>query len=151
MRPRTARRSLSARQRQVIITRAGGCCEYCRSPDRYAPDPFLVDHVQPRARGGSHDLSNLAYACAGCNGRKYAATMARDPATGAEVPLYNPRQQRWEEQFAWSNDFTHIVGRTPTGRATVERLDLNRPHLVRLRRRLYALGDHPPPGLAPGE
>src|SRR5207249_950608 len=62
----------------------------------------------------------------GCNGRKYVAVRAWDPATGVEAPLYNPRKQRWEEQFTWSADFTRIIGRTPTGRATVVRLGLNR-------------------------
>ena len=118
--------------------------EYCRSPDRYAPDPFPIDHIQPQSRGGSHRLSNLAYACAGCNGRKYTATEARDPATGEVAPLYHPRQHRWEEHFAWSDDGTLLVGRTPTGRVTIARLELNRARLVALRRLLSAVGEHPP-------
>jgi hypothetical protein len=37
-----------------------------------------------------------------------------------------------------------IVGLTPTGRATIEALKLNREPLVNLRRLLYAAGEHPP-------
>ncbi len=46
--------------------------------------------------------------------------------------------------FAWSADFSLIIGLTPTGRATVEALQLNREGVVNLRRALYALGEHPP-------
>jgi hypothetical protein len=59
-------------------------------------------------------------------------------------PLYHPRQQRWQEHFAWNEDFTLIVGITPTGRTTVETLKLNREGLVNLRQVLYAMGEHPP-------
>lgn len=44
----------------------------------------------------------------------------------------------------WSSEFTRILGVTPTGRATVEALLLNREGVVNLRRALYALGEHPP-------
>jgi hypothetical protein len=60
------------------------------------------------------------------------------------VPLFNPRQQRWDEHFAWSEDSLRITGLTPVGRATVEALQLNREGLVNMRRVLYAVGEHPP-------
>jgi 5-methylcytosine-specific restriction endonuclease McrA len=142
-------RTPSARQRQAVARRARRLCEYCRSPDRYAPDPFSIDHVQPQARGGSHRISNLAYACAGCNGRKHTAIEARDPATGEIVPLYHPRRDRWSDHFAWSEDSAEILGHTAVGRATIARLELNRPHLTNLRRLLHAIGVHPPPEIEP--
>jgi hypothetical protein len=37
-----------------------------------------------------------------------------------------------------------LVGLTPTGRATVETLKLNREGLINLRRVLYVMGEHPP-------
>jgi len=37
-----------------------------------------------------------------------------------------------------------IIGLTPSGRATVEALDLNRSSLINLRRVLRASGEHPP-------
>jgi hypothetical protein len=37
-----------------------------------------------------------------------------------------------------------IIGRTATGRATIEALHLNRPELLNLRRALRAVGAHPP-------
>jgi hypothetical protein len=60
------------------------------------------------------------------------------------VPLYHPRRHRWEDHFGWSEDFTRIIGLTPTGRATVEALLLNRSGVVNLRRLLYQHGAHPP-------
>jgi hypothetical protein len=61
------------------------------------------------------------------------------------APLFHPRQHRWEEHFAWSDDGTLLVGRTPTGRVTIARLELNRARLVALRRLLSAVGEHPSP------
>jgi hypothetical protein len=60
------------------------------------------------------------------------------------VSLFHPREQRWDEHFAWNDDFTLMVGLTPMGRATIAALQLNRPGLVNLRRVLYAIGEHPP-------
>ena len=89
-------------------------------------------------------LDNLALACQGCNNHKYNKTEGRDPITGDIVPLYHPRKQRWSEHFAWSDDFTLVIGLTPTGRTTVETLQLNREGVVNLCRLLYAMGEHPP-------
>jgi hypothetical protein len=61
--------------------------------------------------------------------------------------LFNPRQQSWAEHFAWSKDSILVVGITPTGRATVAALHLNRPLLVKARRRWVAAGWHPPAGV----
>jgi hypothetical protein len=38
-----------------------------------------------------------------------------------------------------------VIGRTLIGRATIARLDLNRPRLVLLRQLLQRIGEHPPP------
>jgi hypothetical protein len=58
--------------------------------------------------------------------------------------FYHPRQQRWQDHFTWNEDFSIIIGLTPTGRVTVDILQLNREGVVNLRRMLYALGEHPP-------
>jgi hypothetical protein len=60
------------------------------------------------------------------------------------VPLFNPRRQRWERHFAWSENFIVIEGRTAMDRATVTALHLNRPELLNLRRILRTAGEHPP-------
>ena len=126
------------------MRRAQGYCEYCRSPMRYSPDPFAVEHIVPRVAGGGNEPSNLALSCQGCNNLKFVSIEAVDPVTGVMVSLFHPRQQRWSQHFLWSQDTTVVVGRTPIGRATVERLRLNREGVVNLRRVLATIGQHPP-------
>ena len=137
---------LNARQREEVIRRAYGCCEYCLSQELYSPDPFSVEHIIPLARGGTHDLENLAWACQGCNSRKYVSILALDPVTGETVPLYHPRRHRWLDHFVWNEDCSLVMGLTPTDRATTEKLRLNRPGVVNLRRILFAMDLHPPEG-----
>lgn len=130
--------------RDAVAARAGGCCEYCRSPERFAVQSFAVEHVEPRSRGGTDAADNLAFSCPGCNNHKYTRTTAVDPATGVVVPLFNPRRQGWRDHFVWADDWSEVLGLTPTGRATVVALRLNRPGVVNLRRVLFATGLHPP-------
>ena len=135
---------VTLQQKKVVAERARGCCEYCQSQARFALQPFSVEHIVPKSQGGKATLDNLALACQGCNNHKYNKTRGPDPISGETVPLYHPREQRWSEHFSWDVDFTLIIGLTPSGRATVEVLQLNREGLVNLRRVLYAMGEHPP-------
>ncbi len=127
-----------------VIERAQGNCEYCRSQARFATQAFSIEHITPQSKGGQTALDNLALACQGCNNHKYNKTKAADPITTEIVPLYHPRQQKWEEHFSWNEDFTLIIGITKIGRAFVEALQLNREGLVNLRRVLYRVSEHPP-------
>ncbi|HKX31238.1 MAG TPA: HNH endonuclease signature motif containing protein [Blastocatellia bacterium] len=131
--------------RRLVVERARNYCEYCRYPGRYASQTLSVDHINPRDAGGRTIPENLALSCQGCNGHKAARTSVTDPITGALVVLFNPREQEWDEHFAWSEDSLRITGLTPIGRATVNALQLNREGLVNMRRVLYAIGKHPPP------
>lgn len=105
---------------------------------------FVVDHITPRSRGGPTELQNLALACPGCNAHKYNKVQVIDPLTGVSGPLFHPRGDRWKEHFVWNADFTLIIGLTPSGRATVAALCMNRDGAVNLRRLLQATGMHPP-------
>ncbi|MBC8135804.1 MAG: HNH endonuclease [Fibrella sp.] len=134
------RRSL----RNAVQLRANDLCEYCRCPATHTTDVFEVEHIHPEARGGTDDLSNLAFSCSGCNTFKQAATVAVDPETEQEASLFHPRLQTWKDHFEWDNSRTIAVGITPTGRATVERLRINRESGVNLRRVLLGAGLHPP-------
>jgi hypothetical protein len=130
--------------RRLVANRAANCCEYCRTQACFSSDPFTMDHITPRSIGGPSRYENLALACHGCNQHKSKRTSALDPLTGLLVPLFHPREHGWDEHFAWNEDFTVVVGLTPTGRTTILALRLNRPGLVNLRRALYAIGEHPP-------
>lgn len=101
-----------------------------------------LDHIDPK---GGDVLDNLCLSCWNCNSHKHKATTVTAPETGASVALFNPRTQAWKEHFAWIDGSTRIRGLTPTGRATVERLRMNRPSLVIARQRWAEGGYHPPP------
>jgi HNH endonuclease len=135
---------LTQHQRELIKQRANHCCEYCLSQIKFSPDPFSIEHIIPRAKGGTSDFDNLAIACQGCNNFKYSHTHAIDPMTGESVPIYHPRQQNWRDHFTWTKDTTRMLGLTPAGRATIDRLQLNREGVVNLRQVLNSIDQHPP-------
>jgi hypothetical protein len=130
--------------RRFVHERAAGVCEYCRSQACFSPQPFSVEHILPRSAGGDTTEDNLALSCQGCNGHKYIKQYAADPFTRQMAALFHPRAQMWRDHFAWSSDTTVVIGLTPTGRATVEALRMNRPELVSLHAILYAARKHPP-------
>lgn len=62
---RGSKRPLRPSDRFEVLKRDGFACRYC---GRKAPEVTLhVDHVVPRAKGGSDDPSNLVAACSACN------------------------------------------------------------------------------------
>lgn len=126
-----------------MAERARGCCEYCLSQESFSTQAFSLDHIVPLEKGGETTPDNMALSCQGCNNHKYTKTEGRDPVTQQSVPLYHPRRHQWDEHFVWNDDCTLIIGLTPTGRATVGTLHLNRPGLINLRRLLYAAREHP--------
>lgn len=138
------RERVTKKQRQYVIERAQGCCEYCLSQAQFATQSFSVEHIIPLDAGGDNKAANLALSCQGCNAHKHTKQLALDPLEGEFVPLYHPRQHQWRDHFGWNPDYTTIIGLTPIGRATVVALKMNRPSLVNLRRALYAFGEHPP-------
>ena len=111
--------------RGEIERRAHGRCEYCRAPQRITGVVFHLEHIVPRKRGGAGDLSNRALACPMCNLAKSSHVSGCDPLSGAFEPLFNPRQQIWAGHFCLAENRLAIRGLTPTGRATVARLQLN--------------------------
>jgi hypothetical protein len=125
-----------------VVLRAGNRCEYCRLSQLGQEAAFHIDHVMPRAAGGPTTADNLALACVSCSLRKWARQTATDPDSGEEVPLFNPRTQAWAEHFRWEGE--RVVPLTPTGRATVAALAMNRPLIVAIRQEETARGRHPP-------
>ncbi|MEI2690839.1 MAG: HNH endonuclease signature motif containing protein [Anaerolineae bacterium] len=129
--------------REIVITRALGCCEYCQTPARYSPEVFEVEHIWSLSAGGTTTLSNLALACPACNRYKGRRQNAIDPQTMSEVALFNPRTQIWTDHFRWSNDLREIIGLTAAGRATVITLRMNRSAVLIFRSALSLAGLHP--------
>jgi hypothetical protein len=130
--------------RALVRERAFACCEYCQAQAKFSHDSFSVEHVIPLSKGGSDNPVNLAWSCQGCNNFKYTAITAYDMVTAEIVNLFHPRLDRWNIHFAWNTDFSKVIGLTPTGRATQDKLQLNRNGLVNLRAVLTAAGHHPP-------
>ncbi|MBN1609375.1 MAG: HNH endonuclease [Polyangiaceae bacterium] len=116
-----------------VRERAGHRCEYCAITQTGQEATFHIDHVQPRAHGGATSYANLALACVSCSLRKGARTSASDPNTGESVAIYSPRRDEWRTHFRVT-DTCLILGLTPTGRATVEALQMNRLLAVAIRR-----------------
>jgi|tagenome__1003787_1003787.scaffolds.fasta_scaffold19928745_2 hypothetical protein len=118
------------------------------APEDISPDRFEVEHIQPRARGGGEDLSNLALACSACNRRKSQATQAIDPdaSTLTVATLFNPRRDVWREHFnvQITTDAMLIVGRTAVSRATVHRLGMNDQRVANARLIWGLVGLFPP-------
>jgi len=125
--------------RELVRGRAKDRCEYCRLPQSAVLfAPFHVEHVVARQHGGGDEPSNLAFACDRCNLHKGPNLTAIDPETGEIVPLFHPRRDSWQDHFRWEN--AEIVGRTPTGRATVRLLNMNAKRRLQLRMQQKPLG-----------
>ena len=128
----------------LVAERAAHRCEYCHAPEVVFNVPFEVDHVFPVSKGGSDTLVNFALACRSCNLWKSDEVTAVDPNTQEEVPLFNPRVQSWREHFELQTEPPfRLVGKTPTGRATIVRLCINTPLQLVARSQWIVLGIFP--------
>lgn len=129
---------IPARLRRLVILRAGNRCEYCRLSQEGQEATFHIDHILPKALGGPSAAANLALACVSCSLRKEARRSAIDPNSTRRVALFHPRRQQWRDHFRWEG--FRVVGLTPTGRATVAALQMNRPLVLAIRQEEAALG-----------
>lgn len=140
MTPPQVSESLRRRVREAARDR----CGYCLSPQRYVMGSLEVEHLVPRATGGSDEEENLWLSCSLCNRYKGAQTLAIDPLTGKAEQLFNPRLDSWNTHFSWAADSVQIEGLTPVGRATIRALKLNNELSVEVRRNWVLAGWHPP-------
>ncbi|MEU1554296.1 HNH endonuclease [Streptomyces scabiei] len=70
-RPLGRRKDAHRRKQLRRIVCDGRPCAYCGTPD-----PWTVDHIHPRSRGGSDRIRNLVPACMRCNREKANRTVA---------------------------------------------------------------------------
>ena len=125
-----------------VRERAKAVCEYCRLPQSEQEATFHIDHVHPTTLGGVTRLNNLALACVTCSLCKAARFSVRDSVTEQFVPIFHPRRDLWSDHFEWTAQW-RVVGLTPTGRATISALKMNRPAIVAIRRLLAELKRFP--------
>jgi hypothetical protein len=135
---------LPTQLREFVRQRAKYLCEYCQTNERWQYVRFTIDHVVPLKAGGSDHPDNLALACFHCNRRKSNKQTSVDPLTNEDVPLFNPRIQRWTDHFHWSDNGLKIEATTAAGRATISLLEMNRPRVSDIRRADVEAGRHPP-------
>ncbi|KYC41941.1 HNH endonuclease [Scytonema hofmannii PCC 7110] len=130
--------------RERVRAQANNQCGYCRSLQKSVLGILEIEHIIPKALGGSDDEENLWLSCRLCNGFKGTQIYAQDPVTNCKVRLFNPRYQKWSEHFSWTNNGTHIMGLTPGGRATILALQLNNTYALSVRQAWVSAGWHPP-------
>jgi hypothetical protein len=130
--------------REFVRQRSKYLCEYCQTNERWQYVRFTIDHVVPVNAGGSDHPENLALACFHCNRRKSNKQSSVDPLTNEDVPLFNPRIQRWTDHFRWTENGLKIEATTAAGRATIGLLEMNRSRVLDIRRADVEAGRHPP-------
>lgn len=137
---------VSVQLQQQVREDAGHRCGYCLSAETITGIPLEIEHIIPESVGGPTARENLWLACHRCNKFKGNRTQAVDTVTQVAVPLFNPRMQIWSEHFQWSVDGIRVMGLTPSGRATVDVLQMNNEYVVEARRFWVFAGWHPPSG-----
>lgn len=133
--------AVSKAQRELIARRANHRCEYCLLHQEHSVKRHEPDHIIPIKHGGKDLEGNLAWACFHCNRYKGSEVGAFDSETGQLIPLFNPRQDVWEDHF--SIDVGWIVPHTAVARVTILVLQLNRPDRIQIRKLLMQAGLYP--------
>ena len=127
--------------RRLVAARAYRVCEYCLVHEEDAYHGCEVDHILSIKHGGLTVPENLAYACFHCNRHKGTDLGSVSVRTGVLVRFYNPRIDRWNEHFYWSEG--RIEPLTEIGEVTGRLLELNHPERVAFRNFLADAGRYP--------
>ena len=125
--------------RWLVQRRAGNACEYCRLAQQHEPfATFHVEHIIAKQHGGGDQSSNLCLACTSCNLHKGPNSAGLDPYTRQVTPLFNPRENDWDQHFEWRGP--ELVGKAAVGRTTVSVLRINSPDNIEHREALISEG-----------
>jgi 5-methylcytosine-specific restriction endonuclease McrA len=84
---------ITRHQRRQIAEEAKYRYGYCQTQEVVSGIPLTVEHMTPKAKGGSDDSANLWLSCRLHNEKKGIFIEAMDPETGDLVSLFNPRTQ----------------------------------------------------------
>ena len=125
---------IDAALRELVRSRAGGFCEYCRISERFTLAEHEIDHVIAVKHGGQTVVENLALCCTVCNRFKGSDISSIDPDNGQLTPLFHPRLDRWEDHYEIRDG--EILGLTATGRVTARLLRMNRSTRIKERQLL---------------
>lgn len=87
--------SITKKIRFEVFKRDSFTCQYC---GRQAPDVILeVDHIDPKAKGGSDDILNLVTSCFDCNHGKSDRALSDDTAIQKRKKQLDELQIRREQ------------------------------------------------------
>ncbi len=108
--------ALSKSRRFEVFKRDGFTCQYCgRRPDD-GETILEVDHIHPRAAGGTDDELNLITSCPACNSGKRAKLLAEvAPKPDADIRTLEVQQETAEAQRflvardAWDSTYVHLM------------------------------------------
>lgn len=120
--------------REQTRERFGSRCGYCGVDEVAVGSTLTLDHHRPRSHGGLDDEENLVYACSRCNEHKGAYWHEEDPP---HIPLVHPGRDDLTLHLRGLEDGS-LVGLTPEGKFSIEKLRLNRAPLMAHRLRLRA-------------
>lgn len=106
-------------------------CGYCGVHEEEVGSELEIDHFQPRSQDGGEDLENPVYCCTACNRRKGDFWPSEQASTSRR--LLHPRRDEVSLHLREEID-GRLIALTETGVFHIERLHLNRPPLIALRR-----------------
>lgn len=107
-------------------------CGYCGVKEEEAGSELEIDHFRPRSASGTDDVNNLVYCCPTCN-RFKGDFWPVDDANLTHRRLLHPQRDDLATHLRAEVD-GRLSPLTETAAFYIERLRLNRPPLVALRR-----------------
>ena len=91
--------TLSVKVRFEVLKRDRFTCSYC---GKHPPEVLLeVDHIVPRAAGGSDEIANLTTACTDCNRGKGGRMLEEGVSPGVNASALAEMQERIEQAKAY--------------------------------------------------
>lgn len=123
--------AVTADVRAALRAAFGGRCGHCGVAESSVGGELEVDHFHPQAAGGSDDAKNLVYACTGCN--RFKGDYACAPDAPESLRLLQPGVDDLTTHI-FEQPHGDLVGLSARGWFHIQRLHLNRPQLVEMRR-----------------
>lgn len=121
---------ISNEVREEIRRRYHYRCGYCGVSEAAIGSLLELDHFRPKSAEGGDDLENLVYCCTACNRRKGRFWPRVDTTTQR---LLHPKRDDLTQHFI-EEESGMLTALTETGAFHIERLELNRPRLISLRK-----------------
>jgi HNH endonuclease len=101
--------AITKKVRFEVFKRDKFACQYC---GRTAPDVILnVDHIEPRAGGGSDNILNLITSCFDCNQGKKDRTLTDHSVIAkqkAQLDQLQERREQLEMMMAWQKGLLEL-------------------------------------------